>query len=628
MTRTRTHRLGSAARAWAVVGSALLAAAVVAILRAPSSGIGGEAARPTAKLPDPSSAAAELAVAPRSESGRLSASSPGSEAPPDPLVPRVDPEQTAARFLGRVVADESGAPIADARVGRDDATDAGPVTSDADGRFAWPFDANQREQLLVRAPGRAPRLVWTSHGHTDVAHTAEVRLARGATIDARIRRGPATAGMRLIAAVPRVALHDLTARDAAGPDLRFEAPFTGDGRAWLADLPPRAPLELEVLDGVARTPIASLVLEPGEVRVLDVDLGTGARLIVRVADQHGAPVRDRTVLLLQDPETAPEQGDACYLRFDDDAASFARARTDEAGLAVFANVPAGAWWIGPAKEEPSPARDDVAAVAQRFELADGVRAHELTLHAHRGLYLRGRIVDATGAPVGRAYVGCAHADLGGHVTGDVDDDGRFELGPVAAGLHRVEVIPHGVYLAPEPQQAAPGGPPLVFTLARGAEIAGVVVDAATGAVVRADYLCSRAGALLVHGSLGDDGAFAISGLTAGTYAVAAHTSDGRAGYVDRIELASGRALTGVRVELAPAARVAIHFSGGPERAVCAVHAGGAAVVVDELARGVRREWFVPAGRLRVQLAHGDEPPAVREVDAVPGGPVEVSFDLE
>lgn len=623
-------RVGSRSQAWTSVALALLAVVAVAwfVERSPDRPAGAD--RTSVAEPGDVAADVDLASGSDARGERTSARVVEAEAREGPggapQLPRT-PQPSIAQFHGRIVADESGAPIAGARVAREG--HAQTVFTDADGRFEWPLDANRSDELRIRAQGRALSVVRVEPGHADAQHALEVRLALGATIDARVRGDVAPAGLRLVVLAPSSALRDVVAPRSRDDTFVFDAPFDRDGRAWLADLPPRVALAVQASGEESRTPLGEVVLEPGETRVLDVDLGTDVRLVVRVVDQHGAPVRAARVILTQRPQTPPERGDACYVQFDDFRTAFLRVPTDDAGLAMLGRVPAGTWWLGLAKEEPDAANGDVAAFASRFEIADGVREHEITLRVDRGLYLRGRIVDARGAPVGRAYVGCERADLGGWVTGDVGDDGRFALGPVASGVHRVRVIPHGEHLAPEPQDAAADGPPLLFTLVRGGEIAGVVLDAATGDGARADWICSRSGGEVVsHGSLGDDGVLAIGGLATGTYAISARTTDGRAGFVDRIDVEAGGVRAGVRVELAPAARLRVRYSGGPERATCTVRVGGATVASGELVRGAVSEWFVPAGRAVVGLAHGDAPPTAREVDVAAGARVEVVVPLD
>jgi protocatechuate 3,4-dioxygenase beta subunit len=378
---------------------------------------------------------------------------------------------------------------------------------------------------------------------------------------------------------------------------------------------------------VARTPV------PGETRQNEPERGAGTKLRVSVNDQYGRAVAGTALWLVRRPEAWMENCTACYLQPRDGSAAFEQ-RTDEHGRVVFENVPPGTWWLGPRVpgiEEPlatDPA-EAVALVATPFELSEFEDEHDLGVSLDRGLYLRGRLVDSAGVAVSRAGVGCEHESVCGFVTGDVAEDGSFALGPVAAGVSRVHGLPHGRFLVPEPVRAEPDGREIVITLSAGARLAGLVVDASSGAPARADVLCSRAvEPFSPHGSFGDDGRFQFSGLEPGTYALVARTQDGRAGWIGGLELASEAAREDVRLELGPAARLTLRYSGGPERALFTIRLGAALVATGELERGVASPWFAPAGRLRVTLARPEYEPILREVEAHAGELHEVLFELE
>lgn len=634
MKRRQFKRERGSARAAVALIAALFALAALIFFFSRSPGADEKAERAPAAPSSSPASASERAVVPELESAPASVPRQVVDDPAAPEARALEPEPPPALFWCRVVADESGAPLSGARATFDNGADP-EATSDALGLFSWPIEPNRIRRLHVRLAGRAPRFVMTRTAHANRAEALEVRMSLGCAIDARIIPGcaPIEAGLSLSAQVPGSALHDLTDERRFGDfGASFSAPFTLDGRALLAELPARAAIEVSVLDAdyFAVTESQTIVLEPGETRVLEIELRTGVTLSVRVVDQHDTVVRDRLLWLVRQPQTPPEQRDACYFEFADLGSAFAHQTTNADGLAVFDDVPPGIWWLGPAKEDPNPERagELVAALATRIEL-DQRREQEVTLQVHRGLYLRGRIVDSSGAAVARAFVGCEHESIAGHVTGDVGADGRFELGPVASGVHLVRAIPHGVFLPPEPVRSEAGGSEILITLARGGVLSGRVVDAAIGTGTRADLMCSRGGnSAPTLASIGDEGAFRFSGLEPGTYTVVARTPDGRAGYVADVAIATEGARDDLRIELSPAARLQLRRSGGPERASIAIRIADAIVFTEELPRGVQRELFVPAAALSVSLTIGAEPPRVRTVETRAGATAEVVFELD
>lgn len=638
-------RLSTRARGYSLALLALALSGIVAFLvlhaarneggeREATAGARDEPARPAIE-PGASSARAPVPVREPVETGADAAHAP---------VEREDfageaPEAPQTSFGARVVDDGSGAPLAGARVrpvGESEGSRGRKVLTDGSGAFRWEVRAPP-EELEVRAEDYAPRFLWARADATAGAAPVEVRLLRAAALVAQLAGAPAPGTLRLRVSTPRGFLHDRAQDRDLAPDVVLEAAFDADGRAELAGLVPRAPLALEVQGpaGLLLRVAEPLVLEPEESRAVELDLAAGMRVPVRCLDQRGTPVAGLELLLTRAPQNPVEEKDACYFHGGDLAAGFARQRTNESGRAAFPDVPPGIWWIGPAppglEELDSPREPDEAVppLATRFELAPRTGEHELVLRLERGLYLRGRLIDSAGNAVSRAFVGAEHETLGGFVTGDVGPDGTFSLGPVAPGVHRLRALPHGVYLEPEPVRCEPDGSEVVIELVPGGKLAGLVVDASTGAPARADVVCSRPGAAFdPHGSFGDDGRFEFSGLAAGTYAVAAHTQDGRAGLVQALELAAGAARSDLRIELHEAARLALRRTGGPERVEFVLRIGAAVVGRGPLDRGVDQHWFVPAARVSVTLVAHDSVLGEREVEARPGATNEAFFELE
>jgi len=439
--------------------------------------------------------------------------------------------------------------------------------------------------------------------------------------------------MRLVVAAPGASMDELSAGEVGPRGGGAVERFDADGRALAGELVPRAPLAVSLAGefGFRWTLPEPVVLEPGETRRLDLDPGSFARLVVTVIDTHGAPAGDVELWLTRRPSIPAERGQSVYFQYGDEQSAYAKRMTNHEGLAVFEQVAPGAWWIGPARTDtPPPEQRDaaVAAVARPVELHAGEFERKIDLTVERGAYLFGRVVDPSGRPIPRATVGCEHETLAGYLTADVLR-GEFVLGPVAGGVHLVRAVPHGVYLAPPPARAIAGDPPLEIVLVQGCTLAGTVVDAASGAGVRADLACGspELGEPKLA-SIGDDGRFELTGVEAGTYCILARTRDGRAGMTTGIALSANASRSESRIEVSAATRLTVRRRGGGEHATVELRVGRAALVREDLPDGVSREWSLPAGSWELALLIGTDPPTVRAVETRLGATAEVVFELE
>jgi hypothetical protein len=528
---------------------------------------------------------------------------------------------------GRVVDGSGDGPIEGADVSDPDSPTAAQRT-DASGRFAWRGDEAPLA-LRVSAPGYLPIRVPARRSRAGAVF--EVRLWWCAAIDARVE-----GGARRFDRIAVIARAQNPGGGAGGEELADagarEVQLPHDGRALLGELPPRVALDVELraADGTTWRRPDAIVLEPGEMRVVELEPRALARLAVHVADARGAPVADAKLWLVRRPASSPKGDAACFLQFEDRPEPACTARSDSAGVAIFEEVPSGRWWLGPARADaPAPeARDAaLAPVARSIDVMLGER--ELELRVERGLYLRGRIVDAEGRGVARAFVGCEHETIAGSVTGDVDADGRFVLGPVASGVHLVRALPHAEFVTPEPVRATPEEPEIVLVLERGGVLAGSVVDASTHAPPEiADLICARPGGAPALATIGPDGRFRFDGLLEDRYTILATTRDGRAGMLAGIALARRAARTDLVVELGPASSIRASYTGGRYRATVRLQCGDAVLDELELARGVAHAWTVPAGRFTLALHAGSGFRASREIETRAGATSDVEFPLD
>lgn len=528
-----------------------------------------------------------------------------------------------AEFWGRVVSDEDDRPVAGAEIGmrvweRPDPYFRTVTSTDADGTFRW---MPEPERLFeVRATGFALASGFADRSHPRRDDAREIRLKRSATLEVHVRSAEDLAG-----GFVWVDARKPMSTDVDVPDLEWRASLSEDGRAAVSGVTPRVELYLFFSRSDHSSlwhPADPIVLEPGETRVLEVDLRVESKLVVTLRDASGAAVPDRIVSLVRQPAYHAEPAGCVYFKNVVDEDDEGSERTDETGRAVFDRVEPGDWWVG-----PPITNDDVAPVATYVDVPPGVGETKVELVVQRGLFLRGRVLAPDGTPTDQAFVGAEHDTIRGHVTGDVHIDGRFVLGPVAAGPHRVRALPKGEFLAPVPVLALPNGDEIVIQLLPAAAIAGRVVDATTGKDAFADVVCSRSGdddpTLATV-----DGGFRIGGLRPGTYALAAAASDGRVAIVRGIRVEAGDEIRDVRIALEPAARLRLRYRGGPTHANVSLWSDDALVATRELPQGVELECDVPAVRLDVRLESGKHELLHRTIDARAGETTDVLLEIE
>jgi protocatechuate 3,4-dioxygenase beta subunit len=177
--------------------------------------------------------------------------------------------------------------------------------------------------------------------------------------------------------------------------------------------------------------------------------------------------------------------------------------------------------------------------------------------------IRGRLIRSDGRPVGDRYVVASRRGGSGHVSAHSDNEGRFQISLLPAGVYDVEVYLRNAISAATPREAStavtlePGqvAELLLEVPSASGAIAGRVVDEA-GATVRDalvtyDYLDSWSKDVFRRGldlsSSDDHGAFRFDDvLRHYRYVVTAYTRDGRLGTVASV--AAGATDVIVRIE--------------------------------------------------------------------------------
>lgn len=481
-------------------------------------------------------------------------------------------------YRGRVQ-DKTGRPIAGAQV-RVNTPDlaggdvlAGHAATDARGEFCLLLRSWRADRGRVEARGYGSIAFVPQFGHETRDEAQVLTLYAAASITGHVAhaRGERVEELEVRARLaPHETLHDpwLT-RDA----LAIAPARTGaDGAYRLDDLPAGIDLELELLrDGaLVRVFEAPVRLEPAEERTVDWTLGAGASVRGEaVCVDCGSPARQRSLVL----------------RADCDARPFARVSTDGSGAFVFEDVPNGEWHVALA------ARSDEAALVVPVRVVDGDATSRPRVDVHRGLVVRGVVVDAAGEPIAEARVtGVVGPSPGDVATTWSDGEGRYELGPLVPGPVRVSAQASETCFV-ERDDVLAGEDEVVLQLRDAASVEVLVVDARTGAPCRA-AVALRDGSETASVATDWRGRARLVRRERGRGVVIATTPDGRAGFA-AVRYAAG-ATESVRIEVEPAAELLVRRDGSAPALTMEIESRGVLwhrrVVPG---RGIVRLWAPP-----------------------------------
>jgi hypothetical protein len=555
-------------------------------------------------------------------------------------------------FVGRVVASDTGIPIDGARVrlmladesysmerGRTwKQSQLAEKTTGPDGLFELSVSSWKSAHCRVEAAGYALALVPPSKGHASTDSALIVRLDRGATLKALVL---AEGGSPIVGAQIRLAAvgyklgqptEDRFSSSFSLPDQSWNGTTDSSGRCTIESLSPGVALDVQIVQSetVLRHEGDPLLLTPGEVLEREWRLGTGCRVVGSVTDQTGQHVAGLELWL-----TKAHSGDLRRLEPHSRDKVAAKTRTDGDGHYLFEDVAAGAWWIGPKPEMRFNRNVHDSAVApfpDDLEVPVGVGEIVHDMHAFRGLFIRGRVVDAKEAPVAQPYVMGGAEETKWFVDCQGEDDGSFSLGPLVPGHYSLSAIASTQGADSEQVTAQAGDSDVVLRMRPSGSVSGRVIDAASGQPCRAEVGVARhsgtSTGLFVVGSQ-DDGLFQCHGLQPDSYDVTAKTSDGRIGRQIGVVVSAGEDASGLVITLQKGATLRIHYTGRSGFGAFSIFSDGSAVAGDGIEAGATVSHTVPGGKLVVRLW---VPPAEqaeeRTIEIAIGEEKEITFGNE
>lgn len=496
-------------------------------------------------------------------SATIAALAPGERRELELSAPTVDDRV----LQGQVVSAETLRPIADAHV-EVKSWGASPSVflehscrTDSNGHFRLTAASWRRSSARVTAGGFAPARFRVADGHSSPHESLTVELQRAASL--RVRVLDITGRAQVGAVVTVSAASDGSVVGTSDLDWGLRQPMTRsettsrDGSCQFAGLPPAEALSLlvEIADHPPARPLETLSLAPGEERTVEVQISANAPMRGRLVDPDGAAVADADVWLLAATCQARR-----LLNEDDKFADAPPlvARTDAGGAFTFESVASGSWWIGPAPDRKSVQRLGAAAVAELVVVDPATPTPFIELRLERGLYIRGSVVRASsGLPV-KAWVNArAQAERDSFLLAPTSDDGRFELGPLPAGVWTLDAASEdGLGFCAVERQAVAGAQDVVLELPLGGELHGRLRWNSSEPASEAQVWISRRGEDEATNRLADDqGEFGWTDVPAGVYDLFATTRGGQVGWRSGVTVTAGQRLDNVEIALAKGASV-------------------------------------------------------------------------
>jgi hypothetical protein len=553
-------------------------------------------------------------------------------------------------YFGRVLAREDKRPIAGASVKLlggerwSSQRDSGELKQDSketlladhatdpDGLFELWLRSWKYPELRIQAAGYATVLLKVGMEHDTPEKAKVVLLSRSASLRARLLDA---GGLSVADGAVRLWTQSYNLGESDHGEVylpsisesQWMESADPSGLCVLQGLPPDVPFHVEIFRGghSARTDLPSLSLSPGEVREVEWSIGSGCRLEGSVVDQHGEAVTGRTIWLRRADVDAP----TIFQKYQIGHVVIER-RTTSDGRFVFPDVSPGKWWIGPAAEhdyhdDADP--DGLAPFAQVVEVLDGSSRQELVLKVHRGLYIRGTVLNPAGEPAPHTHL-WGQTELATFVLpAQTGADGAFAMGPLVPGRYRL--VAQGWEDADsEPVEADGGDEGVVLRLKTGGSIRGTVLDGVTGKGCVAEITY----AIRDHSDQGfgmmnskEDGTFQIGGLNPGTYDLAARASGQRVGVLRGVSVQAGIETRDLILTVAPGARLRVRYAGKEGYLHYRVLSQGTTIAGDGVAAGGSSETAVPSGRLVVECQWPGTASETKEIEVAVGEEKELVF---
>ena len=315
----------------------------------------------------------------------------------------------------------------------------------------------------------------------------------------------------------------------------------------------------------------------------------------------------------------------------------AKTRTNMKGEFALEDVPPGRWLVGPAPKRSSrkPPRDSyVAPVPTLIEVHPGATEQGVLVQVHRGLYIRGTVVEPDGKPAARALVsGSSEEPDFFWASNNAENDGSFALGPLIPGMYRLTGS-GGDGWESDSVVASAGDEEVILQLRPGGGMMGQVLDE-NGALHEAELTIIPQGPDSWRVMLSDTtgaGRFDLEGFAPGLYVVQARTSDGLVGLLRDVAVASGAQTPGLAVIARAGAELVVRCE--VDASYFEVSSNGIVIESDGFADDMQSRVLLSPGIVTVAVilyeegGVGQGPRLERTVELVAGEETEVVFKAD
>lgn len=539
------------------------------------------------------------------------------------------PTHPDTRVSGRVLARHDRKPIEGVVISprsRNGRHSTSSVRSGPDGSFEIPIRSYTTIGLRFDHSGYGPVILSTTASPTGLPEPAEVLLEVAGALGVTLTGLPESRDSYDIAVSGAVA--DITQPRGllvgGNGDEVVSARGRQNERIEVRPLTPQVPLALKVrANGVViwRSP-APILLQPGEVREIEVGSTSTSSIEGQVVDQDGSPTVGVEVLLRPGLRVAP------LFVGSNRSTETETVVTDGRGWYLFAGVTAGIWLVGPSpsladkrqpKSDPSPLLLPLAV-----EAGESTRRHDIALV--RGHYITGRVLTGAGrAAVGAQIEGYCEA-LSGLQEAQCDAEGLFTLGPLAEGqwILRGRAFGHG---ESEPLVTAAGARDVVLTLPSEGLIVATVIGQdgrpAVGASITAMLADGTGDAQSVRTD--PNGKVTLSGLPLAPHHLVAISVAGEIAVERSIDVGSGSTIY-LDLRLVRAGRAKVRFLGPGRSATLLIAQDGIMLQVFAMTAGQTVDVVGPVGSVDASMQARGEPVVRTAIRLVAEGESEYTFD--
>ena len=282
-----------------------------------------------------------------------------------------------------------------------------------------------------------------------------------------------------------------------------------------------------------------------------------------------------------------------------------RTITDDAGKFRFEDTPPGIWIVGlapPERRAQIPPEKAFAPIGFRTQL--GIWDVELEIPVHRGLYIEGQVLDATGGDTENNASVSAHIDSGPSRWSSCED-ARFRVGPLIPGEWTLRaMLPPTAEVhhhAPSHDQSLPAGTKDArLQLRSGGAVVAHAIEGDDREPVPALFQLYREAVIRTMGvQLKDE--FSYSGLLPGKYFLSATTANGQIG-LTTFKVDDGKTTNDVEVPLRACGYIDVEYTGPEDYASVSIVVDDVIWIYDTVRSGIPHRLMAPPGEVFVRVS--------------------------